>query len=93
MTSTDRNSTEEKPAAASGLGRYLTWRACCAAMVLVAIVSFTPIVIPPGQHEPTLAGLPRTLWTGLLVSVTIILLVLVGAYVHPDRDHDESDPS
>ena len=65
------------------------WRACCGAMVVLSIVSFTPLIIPAGQYAPMLAGLPLTLWTGMLVSAVMVLLTLAGALVHPTDDDEE----
>ena len=60
-------------------------------MVLVTVAGFSPLVIPPNRFEPILAGIPLTLWAGVLVALAMILLTVVGAYVHPGRHLDESD--
>ena len=66
------------------------WRACCFLAGLLALGSFTPLVIPMGRSTPTLAGLPYTLWVGGLVSVGFIVLTFVGTRVHPDRESPET---
>lgn len=41
------------------------------------IVSFTPLVIPKGQSQPFLMGIPYTMWMGFLVSIFFVLLTLL----------------
>lgn len=91
MSTTEGDLTDEKPSAVRQVRGILLWRLCCAGMVLLAIATFTPLVIPAGGHEPMLAGIPRTLWAGVLVSLAMVLLALIGAWVHPSRDKDGSD--
>lgn len=72
-------------------GLITRWRVCCLAAVLLAVVTFTPLVIPEGRSTPTLVGLPYTLWVGVLVSLVFVVLTFVGTRVHPDgkgRDHE-----
>ncbi len=58
---------------------------CCAAMVVLSIVTFTPLVIPEGKMEPTLLGLPLTLWAGAAIAFTMVLLTVIGALLHPEE--------
>ena len=37
------------------------WRTCCLLAVLLAALTFTPIVLVPDEIEPILMGMPRTL--------------------------------
>ena len=64
--------------------RRLYWRLCCLVFVALSILSFTPLVIPPGITEPLFGNLPRTLWTGILIAFAMLILTLVGVFVHPD---------
>ena len=65
------------------------WRLCCAAAVLLSALALTPFVIPAGEPGPMLGGIPRTLWTGFLVTVALVALTLVGSLVHPAMNTDE----
>ncbi len=64
----------------------LYWKICCAIAVLLAILTFTPVITPAHRYTPMLLGLPYTLWTGILLGVTLILLTLVATRVHPGRE-------
>ncbi len=60
--------------------RKNVWRVCCACSVALCIVAFTPLVIPAGISKPLVFGMPRTLWTGLLVSLGLMIITIVGAW-------------
>jgi len=68
------------------------WRACCLGVVLLSAASFSPLAIPAGRFEPMLAGLPLTLWAGLLIAFAIVALTCLGARVHPSREPDSDPP-
>ena len=55
------------------------WRFCCFCSILLSIVAFTPLVIPSGIMKPFVFGMPRTLWTGLLISFGLMIVTIVGA--------------
>ena len=65
--------------------RNVLWKSCCAVVILLSILCFTPIVIPAGQYQPTLLGLPRSLWAGILIAFAILGVAFIGTLVHPDR--------
>ncbi len=65
------------------------WRTCCLLAVLLAALTFTPIVLVPDEIEPILLGMPRTLWFGMLISFGFFLLTLWGAFIL--SRHNESD--
>lgn len=61
------------------------WNLCCAAIVVLAILTFTPIVTPSGVDKPELMGMPYTLWVGILQYILFIVVIWVGTRVHPGR--------
>lgn len=61
----------------------LYWRICCVVAVILSILSFTPLVIPQGVHEPKLYGIPFTLWSGFLMTVALVILTYIATNVHP----------
>jgi len=64
------------------------WTACSIGVVALCVLAFSPLVIPTGKSEPLLLGIPRTLWTGILVYVVIVVLTFIGTRIHPDiREH------
>lgn len=69
----------------------MAWRICCILVIALSIFSFTPAVVPAGVFEPTLFGMPRTLWLGLLVSLAYVGLTLAGAFSHPGIRRDVSE--
>jgi len=48
---------------------------------LLSIIAFTPLVIPSQTVEPVVFGMPRTLWAGILISIGLMILTIVGACV------------
>jgi hypothetical protein len=59
------------------------WFICQLGVVVLSILTFTPLVIPYKRHLPELFGLPYTLWVGMLISLCFIVLILLGVRVHP----------
>ena len=58
--------------------------------VILGIITFTPVVMPYGKHEPTLFHLPYTLWTGLIVALLFVLLTWLSIRIHPGKEEEES---
>lgn len=71
--------------------RQKIWRLCCVAVGALSILTFTPLVIPPGIYKPMLAGIPLTLWSGILIVALLVILTGLGALYHPGRDREESE--
>ena len=46
----------------------------------LAVLSFTPLVIPYGVSEPYFFGLPRTLWGGILISIGIYVILVLAMF-------------
>ena len=62
-----------------------TFKIIIAAAVVLTILSFSPAVIPAGQAEPRLGGMPYTLWMGILVTIGFVVLTFLGSLFHPKR--------
>ncbi|MBA7547807.1 hypothetical protein ES705_40245 [subsurface metagenome] len=60
------------------------------AALALGCITFTPMVIPYGTHEPALFSLPYTLWTGLIIALLFVLLTYLATRVHPGKEEDES---
>lgn len=54
------------------------WKFVAVAVFILAAISFTPLVIPYGIAEPYVLGLPRTLWAGLVISLSIYALLVLA---------------
>ena len=71
--------------------RRLYWRICYLSAVFLAVLSFTPLVIPMGQYEPRLAGLPYTLWVGILVAIAFVVLTYAAGRLYPVEEAGERE--
>ena len=60
------------------------------AAVALAVISFTPLVIPYYEFEPKLMGWPYTMWVGTLVSLLFIFLTYLASLEDPDTGDDSN---
>ena len=58
-------------------------------MLLIALLTFTPLVVPQGVKDPMLYGVPYTLWVGFLQAVVLVALTYVGTKLHPGMDEEQ----
>ena len=65
------------------------WRICIAVFILLSVISFTPLIIPQAQFKPELLGIPYSLWTSFLVTVSLVVLTFIGSRVHPGSEKEE----
>lgn len=68
--------------------RRFYWRLCYGSAFVLSVLTFTPLVIPAGVHTPIVLGLPYTLWTGILLTVALVLLTFVAGQVYPPDPSD-----
>lgn len=66
----------------------LAWKLCCIGIILLSIMTFTPLVIPAHQSDPTLGGVPYTLWAGIATAVVMMLVNFIGTLVYPGKEND-----
>lgn len=69
--------------------RLFIWPASCVGMVILSIIAFSPLVIPPGKYLPTLFGLPYSLWTGIAITLSMMILTVLAALVVSDLSDGE----
>lgn len=67
--------------------KRIAWWICCAAVLLLSVLTFTPLVMPLGVHEPTLLGVPYTLWTSILLTIALVGLTYWATQVYPPTDN------
>ncbi len=65
------------------------WRICTALVVLLVIITYTPLIIPGGVYKPMVLGIPYSLWTSFLITAALVLITYVGSKVHPGKDEEE----
>ena len=70
-------------------GNNTYWRICIAVVIVLIIISYTPIVIPKGVYKPMVLGIPFSLWLGFLITAALVILTFIGAKVHPGNDKEE----
>ena len=70
--------------------RKTIWLICCALVIALSVFTFTPIVLSQHEYLPTLFGLPRTLWMGILIAFLMVGVTFVGGFVRcPDETEDQ----
>jgi hypothetical protein len=65
------------------------WRIGTALVVLLVIITYTPLIIPGGVYKPMVLGIPYSLWTSFLITVALVLITYIGSKVHPGKDEEE----
>ena len=58
-------------------------------MIILVIITYTPIIIPGGVYKPMVLGIPYSLWTSMLITATLVLITYIGSKVHPGNDEEE----
>ena len=66
--------------------RNFYWKLCYWFAILLAVITFTPIVIPYGKIEPAISNIPYTLWMGILIYILFVLVTFIGTKVYPEND-------
>ena len=69
--------------------KEIYWRICSVVVILLAVLVFTPLIIPAKVYNPMLFGIPFSLWTCFLFSVVLAVTTLVGIKVHSGLDEKE----
>ncbi len=67
------------------------WGLCCAGVLILVALCFSPLVLSQGIYEPMFMGVPWTLWTSILIAVAVVILNLIGAFVHPGCEETEKE--
>lgn len=65
------------------------WQICVTAVILIIILTFSPLVIEPGKIQPFLFGLPYTLWMGILLTIALVLITLIAGNALPNEEEGE----
>ena len=67
------------------------WRICTLLVVILIILTYTPLIIPSGVYKPMILGIPYSLWTGFLITVVLVVLTYIGSRVHQGSDNEEGE--
>lgn len=68
--------------------RRLYWRICYLTVVVLSVLTFTPLVIPAGTYRPMVAGIPYTLWVGIVLTVALVMLTYMATQLFPPEDDE-----
>ncbi|MEX0747408.1 MAG: hypothetical protein WED81_05185 [Rhodothermales bacterium] len=68
-----------------------SWYLWLGAAGLLSALALSPLVIPVGVLEPTILGVPRTLWAGILITIGLVFTTFMAARHAPDDSEFESD--
>lgn len=60
--------------------------------MVLAILTFTPVVTPHGKATPEVMGMPYTMWVGLLWTILLVVITWIGTQVHPGFEDKEQQP-
>ena len=72
--------------------RRLYWRLCYGTIIVLSMLTFSPLVIPSGTFRPMLGGIPYTLWVGIVLTVLTVVLTYGATQFYPVDDLS-TDPS
>jgi len=56
--------------------------------IIMVIASFTGILIPVGQINPKLVGIPYTVWVGVLFCILYVLLAYIASILQEEGPDD-----
>jgi hypothetical protein len=64
------------------------WSLCVTLVILIIILTFSPLITGKGKTEPFLFGLPYTLWTGILLTIALVIITLIAGNAITDEEED-----
>jgi hypothetical protein len=67
------------------------WRICTASVMVIAVLGYTPLMIPKGVYKPMILGIPYSLWLSFLLTVLLVILTFIGSRVHPGSNKYEEE--
>jgi len=65
------------------------WNICVISVILIIAITFSPLIITPDKINPSIIGLPFTLWTTIFTTIALVVLTYLGGRVSPN-DEEES---
>ena len=69
--------------------RKRLWYLTIVTAFALLVITFSPLVTPAGRHTPGLFGFPYTLWTGMIISVGLVILTIVAANLSRGSKKDD----
>ena len=62
------------------------WMICKIIVLILIGVTFSPMITPENQYLPEQAGIPYTLWTGIILAIVLVGITWFATKVHPGRE-------
>lgn len=53
----------------------------------LVIATFSPLIIPANESNPSVFGIPFTLWASFLISVLFVFLAYLVSLVNKEKKH------
>ena len=66
--------------------RKKIWRFTVVLVLVLMVLTFSPLVVPERVHHPYFMGIPYTMWMGFLETLLLLGLTYLATRVHPGRD-------
>lgn len=64
------------------------WKICVTSVILIIAITFSPLIISPGKINPSVFGLPFTLWTSILTTIALVVFTYISGLVSPNDEED-----
>lgn len=53
----------------------------------LVVATFSPLIIPTNESNPSWYGIPFTLWVSFLISVIFVVLAYLVSIVNKEKEH------
>ena len=63
----------------------------CGAILVLVIITFTPLVIPYGIYKPEVLGIPYSLWIGILISIVLVVLTFISTRIFLESESEDKE--
>lgn len=73
------------------INKRKNWRILRTIVIILCLLTFSPIIIPDGVFKPELLGVPYSLWTSFLITVILVFLTYLGTKMHFGIDEEEAE--
>jgi heme A synthase len=64
------------------------WNICVISVILIIAITFSPLIIAPGKINPSVYGLPFTLWISILTTIALVIFTYIGGLVSPNDEEE-----
>ena len=68
--------------------KKLIWKLCVAAVIVIILITYSPLITAEGKYTPSFLHLPYSLWTTIILAMLLVALTYVAGKVLPDNEED-----